>query len=90
VVYQILSPSFLLFFCRQFAGFSKQNRRFQETNPLISFNDSIDFVHQLQWIRSTISMDLFRHSAVFVAPICRFHRSLPVVLALLAVSSLIP
>jgi hypothetical protein len=72
---------------RLFDSFSKQNRRFQETNPLISFNDSIGFVQQFQWIRSTIPLDLSSHSVALVASIRRFRRSFPPVLALQAVSS---
>jgi len=66
---------------RQFASFSKRNSRFQETKSLISLNDSIDFVQQFQWIRSTIPLVLFRHSAAFVATIRRFCRSFPTILA---------
>jgi hypothetical protein len=49
---------------------------------LISSNNSIDFVQRFQWIRSTIPLDLFRHSAAFVASIRRFRRSFPAVLRL--------
>jgi hypothetical protein len=68
---------------RQFVSLSKQKRRFQETIPLISFNDSIDFVQQFQWICSTIPLNLSRHSAAFIAPKRRFCRSFSAVLALL-------
>jgi hypothetical protein len=53
-------------------GFLSQNCRFQETNPLISFNDSIDFVQQSQWSRSTIPLILFQKTAVFISFIRHF------------------
>ena len=78
---QNLPLCFLLSLRRHSASFSKRNRRFQETNPLISFNDFNGFVQRFQWICSTISMDLFRHFAAFVAPIRRFRCLFPAVLA---------
>ena len=53
-------------------GFLSQNCRFQETNPLVSFNDSIDFVQQSQWSRSTIPLILFQKTAVFISFIRHF------------------
>ena len=53
-------------------GFLSQNCRFQETAPLVSFNDSIDFVQQSQWFRSTIPLILFQKTAVFISFIRHF------------------
>ena len=52
--------------------FLSQNCRFQETTPLVSLNDSIDFVQQSQWIRSTIPLILFHKTAVFISFIRHF------------------
>jgi len=78
---QNLPPCFLLSLRRHSASFSKRNRRFQETNPLISFNNFNGFVQRFQWICLAIPLDLFRHSAAFVAPIRRIRRLFPAVLA---------
>jgi len=37
-------------------------------------SDSIDFVQQIHWFCSTISMDLFRQTAAFDVAIRHFHR----------------
>ena len=65
---------------RHIDAFNERNRRFQETNPLISLNDSIDFVQQIHWNCSTIPLVLFLQSAIFAPPICCFHRSFLAVL----------
>ena len=67
-------PCKLPFFACHFVSFSEQNRQFQGTNPLISFDDSIDFVQQIHWNCSTIPLVLFRHSAAFPSPVHRFRR----------------
>jgi len=46
---------------------SKQNRRFQETMPLISFNDSIEIVRQFHWFCLTISMESFTETGGFAS-----------------------
>ena len=45
----------------------RPNWRFRETKPLISLNDSIEIVQRFHWFRSTIPMDLFRETGVFVS-----------------------
>ena len=46
--------------------------QFPGTTPLVSFNDSIDFVQQSQWFCSTIPMALFQQSAAFARCFCSF------------------
>jgi len=43
--------------CGLNGGKAKEKRQFAETNPLISFNDSIDFVERFQWFCSTIPLE---------------------------------
>ena len=50
-------------------------------NPLVLFDNSIDFVQQIHWFRSTIPLVLFRRTVAFAPPFHRFHRSFSAVLS---------
>jgi hypothetical protein len=58
----------------------QRNCRIRETIPLISFDDSIDFVQQFHWFRSTIPLTLFPEIAKMASAIQRFS---PLILQLL-------
>ena len=55
----------------QIVSFGKQKRQSFAANPLVLFNDSIDFVQRFQWICRTIPLTLFIGFAKLLVVNCR-------------------